>query len=365
MSRTRVGILFGGESGEHDVSLASASSLVRALDTERYEPVLLGITRDGRWLAVDSPEALSLHESPRARLVHDSSEQGSPLALSRAGSDGNAKLAGVSVDVVFPVLHGPRGEDGTVQGLFELANVAYVGSGVLGSAVSMDKAMMKAVFAAEGLPSVPYAVVTSTQWAIEAPAVVRRLEDHLAYPVFVKPCNMGSSVGISKARTADELHAAIVLALHHDRRVIVEQGIDAREIECAVLGNDEPMVSVPGEVVPHHDFYDYAAKYTDGLADLQIPAHLTPEQTETVRTLARRAFAAVDASGLARVDFFVDRDTGNVVLNEINTMPGFTATSMYPKLWEASGVPYAELVHRLLQLALDRHDGLAGRRRSG
>jgi D-alanine-D-alanine ligase len=361
MTKIRVGILFGGQSGEHEVSLASAASVVRALDPTRYEPVLIGVTRDGRWIATDSAEGL-LESSAGSLLEADSSVAGEGTSL-LPFEGGPAQLQEKAVDVVFPVMHGPRGEDGTVQGLLELAELPYVGSGVLASAVSMDKAMMKAVFATEGLPGVAYLLITAKQWQQDHDRCCRLVEDRLTYPVFVKPCNMGSSVGISRATDRCELRQAIDSAVRYDRRSIVEQGVTAREVECGVLGNHEPIVSVPGEILPHHEFYDYEAKYTDGLADRVIPAVLASEQTEQVRALARRAFLAVDGAGLARVDFFVLRDTGEVLVNEINTIPGFTSTSMYPKLWEASGVPYTELVHRLIHLALERHEeGLEQRR---
>ncbi len=354
MDKVRVGILYGGESGEHEVSVASAASILRALDSERFVAVPIGITRNGEWLATQAPLDL-LDGNVRAQVtLADSSENtaGAVIRSRRADTVGPHLAA---IDVVFPVLHGPRGEDGTVQGLLELAGIPYVGSGVLASAVSMDKAMMKAVFATEGLPGVPYVLVSSHELRNEPEACLRRLEERLSFPVFVKPCNMGSSVGISKSYDRDSLRQALEVAARFDRRVIVEQGINAREVECGVLGNEDVLVSVPGEVVPHGEFYDYASKYTEGLADLRIPADLTRAQSERVMTLARRAFRAVDAAGLARVDFFVRRDTGEVLVNEINTMPGFTATSMYPRLWEASGVTYDELVGRLLTLALDRH----------
>ncbi len=363
MTKLRVGILFGGESGEHEVSLASATSVLGALNPARYEPVLIGITRAGKWVAVDSPAGL-LEHSQHARLAVGMSErevEGTSLLPMPAHAD---PLCGSELDVVFPVLHGPRGEDGTVQGLLELARLPYVGSGVLASAVSMDKAMMKSVFAAEGLPGVRYEVVTAGQWEREPERCVCRIEGHLGYPVFVKPCNMGSSVGISKAIDRAGLWTSLDLAARFDRRLIIEQGVDAREVECGVLGNDNPEVSVPGEIVPHHEFYDFDAKYTAGLADLVIPAALSLDQTEQMRNLARRAFVAVDAAGLARVDFFVLRETGEVLVNEINTIPGFTATSMYPRLWEATGVPYSELLDRLIRLAIERQEESATQRRT-
>lgn len=362
MRKIRVGLLFGGRSGEHEVSLASASSVLRALDPHKYEAVPIGITREGQWLIADSPEHLlksevTLELPDTAEALPDVTHHGIVRVNERGGID----LHETAVDVVFPLLHGPYGEDGTVQGLLELADIPYVGSGVLGSAVSMDKAMMKSVLEHAGLPGVPYRLVTASEWARRPTEILEELDTYLAYPLFVKPCNLGSSVGISKARDRDELRAALQLAAGYDRRIIVEQGVDAREVECSVLGNDEPLVSVAGEVVSHHEFYDYEAKYTEGLADLIIPAVLSAEQARTVREYAERAFRAVDAAGLARVDFFVRRDDGAVLVNEINTIPGFTTTSMYPKLWEASGLSYGELVDRLIELALERHAQRGGR----
>ena len=356
MKKIRVGLLFGGRSGEHEVSLASASSVLKALDPEKYEAVPIGITREGHWLIADEPEHLlktevTLELPETTEAVPDLTHHGIVRVNERGGID----LHQTAVDVVFPLLHGPYGEDGTVQGLLELADIPYVGSGVLGSAVSMDKLMMKAIFEHAGLPVVPYCAVNTSEWQRASQAVVSRIEETLTYPLFVKPCNLGSSVGISKAHDREELQGSLDLASRYDRRLIVEQGVDAREVECSVLGNDDPLVSVPGEIVPHHEWYDYEAKYTDGLTDFIIPARLTADQTRTIRKLAQRAFLAVDAAGLARVDLFVSGDGDEILVNEINTIPGFTSTSMYPKLWEASGVPYEEVIERLIQLAFDRH----------
>jgi D-alanine-D-alanine ligase len=265
-----------------------------------------------------------------------------------------------AVDVVFPLLHGPYGEDGTVQGMLELADLPYVGSGVFGSAAAMDKGHMKRLFREAELPGVPWVLVKPLPWERDREAQLDAVVEELTFPMFVKPCNLGSSVGISRVTDRRELADAIDRARLYDRRVIVEEGVDAREIECSVLGNHEPLVSVPGEVVSHHEFYDYESKYTDGLADLIIPAPLTADQYHQVRELALRAFEAVDAAGLARVDFFLRRSDGDLLVNEINTMPGFTTTSMYPKLWEASGVSYSELIDRLIQLALERHRSRPG-----
>ena len=356
--KIRVGLLFGGRSGEHEVSLASAASVLAELDPDKYDVVGIGITRHGRWLMSSSPEHLLRQEVtlelPDTVEVAPDFAHGSIVPVN--GHAAIADLPETPIDIIFPVLHGPFGEDGTVQGFFEIAGLPYVGSGVLGSAVSMDKVMMKNLFAQAGLPQVAYRLVRTLRWERERQATVHELEDALQYPLFVKPCNLGSSVGISKAHDREELCGALDVAARFDRRIIVEQGIDAREVECSVLGDDEPLVSVAGEIVSHHEFYDYDAKYTDGLADLQIPAGLTREQTQTVQDLAVQAFEAVDAAGLARVDFFVRRADGAVLVNEINTMPGFTRTSMYPKLWEATGVPYRELLDRLIQLAFRRHE---------
>lgn len=352
--RIRVGILFGGESGEHEVSVASARSVFDALDPSTYQPVAIGITRQGAWLTARHPEALlggeiTLHTPDAVQTL--------PAISHGALVPANGHALDVStVDVIFPVLHGPRGEDGTVQGMLELAHIPYVGSGVLASAVSLDKAMMKVVFAGHGLRSVPYQVLERWDWQRQRGEILDRLTSTLRFPMFVKPCNMGSSVGISKAHDPASLAQGIDLAARHDTRLIIEQGVVAREIECSVLGNHDPLVSLPGEVIPRHEFYDYDAKYTQGLSDLLIPAPLNPDQMRTVQDLARQAFHAVDAAGLARVDFFLLRDTGEILINEINTMPGFTSTSMYAKLWEATGISYPQIVDRLIQLALERFE---------
>lgn len=355
--RIKVGLLFGGQSGEHEVSLASARSVLAALDRTKFEAVGIGITRQGRWLMSSSPENMLQQEV--TDQLQDAREIVPDIAHhSLVVTDGAHHVAdGISVvDVVFPLLHGPYGEDGTVQGMLSLAHIPFVGSETLGSALSMDKGTMKAMFAHAGLPQVRYELVSRQRWQQLAESTVQILEASLDYPMFVKPCNLGSSVGISKAHDRDALEIALDLAARYDRRILVEQGIDAREVECGILGNDEPMVSVPGEIVSHHEFYDYEAKYSSGLADIQIPAPLSVEQTRSVQDMARRAFVVVDASGLARVDAFIRRDNGEVLINEINTMPGFTETSMYPKLWEASGVSYPELVDRLIVLAIERHE---------
>ena len=341
MSKLRVGVLYGGRSGEHEVSLRSARSVVAAFDPLRYDVTLLAIDKQGRWLAgQDAADLLTAPGSVQAETPGSLVPQAESLR---------------SLDVIFPVLHGPLGEDGTVQGLLELADIPYVGCGVTASAVGMDKATCKAVFAAHGLPQAPYLTLKRLRWHAEPEAVLEAIEARLPYPVFVKPANLGSSVGISKAIDRASLRQALDEAARYDRKLVVEQGIDAREIEVSVLGNDEPAASVPGEVIPSREFYDYAAKYIDDDSRLLIPAPLTPEQTAEVQQLAVAAFLAIDGAGMARVDFLLDRQTGQIYLNEVNTIPGFTSISMYPKLWAASGLPFPQLVDRLIELALERH----------
>lgn len=351
MSKLRVGVLYGGRSGEHEVSLASARSVIAGFDPDRYEVSLLAIDKQGRWLLGQDAAALLADpgdpRQPEGRLQ-------SSLSSIRVGglvpSDDSLR----SLDVIFPVLHGPMGEDGTVQGLLELADIAYVGCGVLASAVGMDKAACKALFAAHGLPQVPYLTLKRQRWQVAAEAVLDAIEAQLTYPIFVKPANLGSSVGINKAHDRASLRAALAEAARYDRKLVVEQGIDAREIEVSVLGNDDPLASLPGEIIPHGEFYDYAAKYIKPDSQLLIPAPLGPAQTDEVRRLAVAAFLAIDGAGLARVDFLLERGTGQLYLNEVNTLPGFTAISMYPKLWEASGLPFPQLLDRLIELALER-----------
>ncbi len=352
--KIRVGILFGGRSGEHEVSLTSAASVTRALDPERYDVVPIGITREGHWRVGSAarrllPEVLEKGE-PVTPSVDPSSPKLIPLRSLSPAPDSEGE-----VDVIFPVLHGTFGEDGTVQGLLELAGVPYVGAGVLGSAVGMDKDVMKRLFRDADLPIVPWELLLRSEWENNPAAIRKRIEKRLRYPLFVKPANLGSSVGISKVSRAAGLAAAINLAAQYDRKIIVEKGIDAREIECSVLGNDQPEASLPGEVVPVNEFYDYEAKYIKEGSDLIIPARLAPRQARRVRELAVAAFRAIDCAGMGRVDFLLDRKTGKIFVNEINTIPGFTPISMYPKLWEASGLPYSQLLDRLIELALERH----------
>jgi D-alanine-D-alanine ligase len=340
-----VGVIFGGRSGEHEVSVASATSIFQHLDRTRYEPVPIRIGKDGRW-------ALTAHEPTAISAAAAREETGTDLEC----VEPSAVAAATRVDVMFPVLHGPYGEDGTVQGLLELVNVPYVGAGVLGSAVGMDKAVMKTLFAAHGLPVCPYIALLRPEWVRDAGAVTHRVGQELGYPVFVKPANLGSSVGISKAKSDAQLADAMTLALQFDRKIVIEAGVPhAREIECAVLGNDDPEASVPGEVVPSREFYDYEAKYLDDGSRILIPAPLTDAQAADIRRLAIAAFRAVEGAGMARVDFLMARDGADIYVNEVNTIPGFTTISMYPMMWQASGVAYPDLLHRLITLALERH----------
>ena len=354
--RIRLALLYGGRSGEHDVSIASATSVMQAIDKDKYDVLPVYLTSEGRWLPGVEPARLTAGLHPAAATValfSSDPQQPGLLPLSKAEVQPEQAQA---VDVVFPLLHGTYGEDGTVQGLLELANVPYVGSGVLGSAAGMDKDVMKTLFAAAGLPVAPHLLVRRYEWE-QQPAVVRdRVLQTLRLPVFVKPANLGSSVGISKVGDAAGLSDALDLACRYDRRVLVEQGLDCREFECSVLGNDEPEASVIGEIIPSREFYDYQAKYSDDeSSELRIPADIDASLAEDLRAMAVTAFQAVDAAGLARVDFFLETHTGKPYVNEINTLPGFTTISMYPKLWEAGGVSYAQLIDNLVNLAIERH----------
>lgn len=357
MSKLRVGVIFGGRSGEHEVSLMSAKSVISALDPRKYEIIPLAIDKSGKWLLPnEAAKMLDASVTPVLSLDTPIGEAGQPPLV----PDPEAKTP--FLDVVFPVLHGPHGEDGTIQGLLELANIAYVGAGVLGSAVSMDKAMMKAVFSQAGLPVVKWETVIRRHWEREPDQITAKIEAEIGYPCFVKPANLGSSVGITRADSRGQLVEAVNLACEFDRRVVVEQALSRpREIECSVLGNDDPVVSVPGEIVPGNEFYDYEAKYLSDTSQLIIPADVTPEQRRLLEEYAVKAFKAVDCAGMARVDFFITEDQ-QVIVNEINTIPGFTRISMYPKLWEASGIGYQELLDRLIELALERHEDRRRRR---
>lgn len=354
--RLRVGVIFGGRSGEHEVSLRSAESVINAMDKTKYEVVPIGITKEGRWLisadaAALLPEAvMSSNTQQQVAIIGDPTHQG----LTRLDAQERA-LSSEPLDAVFPVLHGTYGEDGTIQGLLEMAGVPYVGCGVLASATGMDKVAMKQLFQHAGLTLIEYEWFLRSSWEEDRDAVIKRISRSLGFPVFVKPANLGSSVGISKAVNKRELHDAIDDAARYDRKVVVERAVDGREIEVSILGNEHPIASLPGEIITGHEFYDYEDKYIDTTSRTEVPAHLPRKITERIQQAAIRAFQAIDGSGLARVDFFVERGTNRVIINEINTMPGFTSISMYPKLWEASGISYSGLIDRLIQLALERH----------
>src|SRR6202161_2126812 len=386
MKKLRVGILFGGRSGEHEVSLLSAASVLHAIDKYKYEVVPIGLTKDGRWLPAGDAENLLqgklILEVRHLRAGDPETTQAAAVlargesvvvppepvhrrsglvpfqtdaALTRRASD-----RAINVDVIFPVLHGTFGEDGTIQGLLELADIPYVGAGVLGSAAGMDKDIMKSLFIAAGIPIVKHVTILRAAWEKDPKKVQKLVESKLIYPVFVKPATLAPSVGISKAHTRKELGPAIEEAAKFDRKIVIEQGVGgkkekAREIECSVLGNDEPAASIPGEIVPGKEFYDYTAKYVDEGSQLIIPAKLTKAETKKVQELAIAAFQAVDCSGLARVDFLMDPKTRKIYLNEINTMPGFTAISMYPKPGAASALEYSDLIDCLIQLGIERH----------
>src|SRR6202051_2104486 len=388
--KIRVGILFGGRSGEHEVSLLSAASVLNAIDKTKYEVVPIGITKEGRWLTAEHAERLLKGNAGEgARATQSTLRAGDPEATPGAAvlatgesvvvppeparrdaglapfqTDASLRRASdraINVDVIFPVLHGTFGEDGTIQGLLELADIAYVGAGVLGSSAGMDKDIMKSLFRAAGLPIVKHVTVLRSHFEREPKKVQKLVENKLKYPVFVKPANLGSSVGISKAHDGKELGPAIAEAAKFDRKIVIEEGVGgkknkAREIECAVLGNDQPAASLPGEIVPSTEFYDYAAKYLDQGSELVIPAKITKAEMKTVQRLAIAAFQAVDCTGLARVDFLMDPKSRRIYVNEINTMPGFTAISMYPKLWAATGVSYPDLIDRLIQFGIERHE---------
>lgn len=374
VKRLRVGVLYGGRSGEHEVSLASAAAVIANLNRQRYEPVAIRIEKTGRWVLADRPPSAASAAEVIDQTRNDATRRGgrdlilpprpgddTVLVVDRPatkadGGEGLIALTGLRLDVIFPVLHGPYGEDGTIQGLLELAGVPYVGCGVLASAVGMDKSVMKTVFRARGLPTPDWLTVQRRDWLADRAGITQRIGRTLGYPVFVKPANLGSSVGISKVKKDKELAAAINLAAEFDLKVIVEAAVPAaREIECGVLGNGRPDASVAGEIVPAGEFYDYDAKYISSGSRLEIPADIPAVVAEEVRRLAIDAFEAIDGSGLARVDFLLNRERDELYINEINTLPGFTTISMYSKLWAASGVDYPTLVDRLVTLALERH----------
>jgi D-alanine-D-alanine ligase len=381
MSKLRVGVLFGGRSGEHEVSLLSAASVIKAIDKKKYEVVPIGITKDGHWVTAEHAEQLLQGKplagrqlragDPEATLTATVLAKGEAIIVPPVPGHGLTPFQDdaphrrledrvVDVDIIFPVLHGTFGEDGTVQGLLELADLAYVGAGVLGSSAGMDKDVMKRLFREAKLPIVKHVTVLRSEWENNRRKTQKRVESALKYPVFVKPANLGSSVGISKAHDGRELATAMDEAAKFDRKLVVEQGVGgkkgkARELECAVLGNDEPQASIVGEVIPIKEFYDYAAKYLDEGSKLVIPAKLTKAQTREVQKMAVRVFQAVEGAGMGRIDFLMEPGSGKIYVNEINTLPGFTAISMYPKLWAASGLPYPELIDRLIQLGIERH----------
>src|SRR5262245_21476933 len=356
MKKLTVALLFGGKSGEHEVSLRSAASILKALDREKYDVIPIGITKEGQWrsdpkfLEAAFPDILS--HGRTVLLPPDPLDNSLLQVLTETKAIGNQ----ARIDVVFPALHGTYGEDGTIQGLLDMANLPYVGAGVLGSSVGMDKDVMKRLLKHAGLPIVDFLAVLDHQWQARRQGVRGAIESELGYPCFVKPANLGSSVGISKVKTASELDSAMDLAAQYDRKIVIEKGLEVREIECSVLGNDEPMASLPGEIVPSHEFYDYEAKYLDESSRLVIPAPLEESQTKAVRELAVKTFLVTECSGLARVDFFLEKNTHHIYVNEINTLPGFTSISMYPKLWQATGLEYGALIDKLIQLGIERHE---------
>jgi len=350
--RLRVGILFGGRSGEHEVSLASAASVIRALDPEKYEAVPIGISKDGRWLVGAGAQRMLrdvLRSGQRVFLPPD------PSAAALVPLGNEQPQSAVRIDVVFPVLHGTFGEDGTVQGLLELAGLPYVGAGVMASAIGMDKDVQKRLFQQAGLPVTEYMSIPRSGWERERAQWLAAITKQFRFPAFVKPATLGSSVGTTKVHNRRELPPALDLAAEYSQKILVERAVSCREIEVSVLGNEKPLASLPGEIIPHREFYDYAAKYLEEGTRLIVPAKLTPEQVAKFQDYATRAFRAIDCAGMARVDFFLERRGGRIIVNELNTIPGFTTISMYPKLWEASGLSYPELISRLIELGLEQH----------
>ncbi|HMG33805.1 MAG TPA: D-alanine--D-alanine ligase family protein [Blastocatellia bacterium] len=357
-SKLRIGVIFGGRSGEHEVSLRSAESIINALDKSKYDVVPIGISKAGRWLVSTDATRMLPQAVMEATQTHKHvAIIGDPTQKGLLRLDESARgLASEKLDVVFPVLHGTYGEDGTIQGLLEMAGVAYVGCGVLASATGMDKVLMKHLFQKAGLTIAPFEWFLRAQWEADADQIISRIKRTLGFPCFVKPANLGSSVGVSKANNEPEFREAVEKAANYDRKVVVERAVVGREIEVAVLGNDAPIASLPGEIILGHEFYDYEDKYIDNASRTEVPAKLPPQTIEQLQRDAIAAFQSIDGSGLARVDFFVEAGTGTVIINEINTMPGFTSISMYPKMWAASGISYPELIDRLVGLALERHE---------
>ncbi|MCX8129078.1 MAG: D-alanine--D-alanine ligase [Clostridia bacterium] len=357
--KKRVAVIFGGQSSEHEVSRVSAESVIKNINRDKYDVVMIGITKDGKWLTYSGPvEKLSSGEWEKE--AEDNVKKGIQLPCGNSAryifAAAGAEEMDKKIDVVFPVLHGCNGEDGTIQGLFELAAMPYVGCGVLGAALGMDKAYSKIIFEKAGIPQGKYLVFSRKQVENDMEAIIGKVESELEYPCFVKPSNAGSSVGVGKAHNKAELIKTLEKAVKYDRKVLVEEFINGREVECAVLGNDEPVASTVGEIIPCNEFYDYQAKYVANDSKCVIPANLDDETVQKIRNYAVKAFKSLDCAGLSRVDFFVHKETGKVYINEINTLPGFTSISMYPKLWEASGIPYDELIDRLIGLALERFE---------
>jgi D-alanine-D-alanine ligase len=348
--RLRVGILFGGRSGEHEVSLASAASVIRGLDPDKYEAVPIGISKEGHWLIGSAAQKMLpdvLKGGQRVMMTADPTD----AALVKLDGSGG----GQRIDVVFPVMHGTFGEDGTIQGLLDLAGLPFVGAGVLGSAVAMDKDVTKRLLQVAKIPVVPWITVYRHEWESNPESIQAAIELKFQYPVFVKPATLGSSVGMTKVHSRAELTPALNLACEFAMKILVEESIAAREIEVSVLGNHDPKASVPGEIVPHREFYDYAAKYLEEGSQILIPADLKPAQVQKIQKYAVDAFRALELGGMARVDFFLEKEGGKIYLNEVNTIPGFTSISMFPKMWEASGIPFRELIDKLIQLALEQH----------
>lgn len=366
--KKRVLVVFGGQSSEHEVSRISATSILKNIDTDKFDVSMMGITKDGRWLPyngsidkIPSGDWEQIALSSKVKSITNNTSLIDALANHgiAAGEIDEAKSEegkGKKIDVVFPVLHGCNGEDGTIQGLFEMAGVPYVGCGVLGSALGMDKIYAKIIFEKAGIPQADYLYFTRKEIERDAESIIGKIEQKFQYPIFVKPSNAGSSVGVSKAHDKNELSEALNFAARYDRKVLIEEFINGREVECAVLGNDEPIASTVGEVVPSNEFYDYKAKYIDNSSKIAIPANLPKETMDEIRDYAVKAFKALDCAGLSRVDFFVHKDNSKVYINEINTLPGFTSISMYPMLWEASGISYGELIERLINLAFERFE---------
>jgi D-alanine-D-alanine ligase len=348
--RLRVGVLFGGRSGEHEVSLASAASVIRGLDPDKYEAVPIGITKEGHWLIGAGAQKMLPEVLKGGQRVMMTADPTDAALMKLDGSGGGTRL-----DVVFPVMHGTYGEDGTIQGLLDLAGLPFVGAGVLGSAIAMDKDVAKRLLQAAKIPVVPWVAVPRAEWEKSPADVVQTIESKFQYPVFTKPATLGSSVGMTKVHSHEELAPALNLAAEFAQKILVERAMVAREIEVSVLGNKEPAASVPGEIVPHREFYDYAAKYLEEGTQLLIPAKLTRAQVKKFQSLAVAAFRALELCGMARVDFFLEKEGGKIFLNEVNTIPGFTSISMYPKLWEASGIPFRDLIDKLIELALEQH----------